>query len=134
MEFRYHHIRQILGRFRIHGYFKRQVSSVDDINSVLRSSFEVVTSSLQYGSMDNYFGNGKKINPAWLYACKFPFEFAVDSILGACLYFEKQGMALRDLAELRERILTEQSSYLPLSLEAIRWLKAGFETVLPRTG
>lgn len=129
MEFRYHHIRQILGRYRLHGCFKRHDSSINDINSLIQSSLEVVNSSLRYGSIDNLFGSGENVNHAWLYACKFPFEHAVDGIFGTCLYFEKQGIARVDLAGLRKRILTEQSSYLPLSSAAIRWLEAGFSTV-----
>ena len=125
LEFRYHHIRQILGRFRLVGCFMNQDWSVDDIHSLVESPVEVVTLSLRYDLVDKQFGNGGIMKHSWLYGCKFPLEFAVECVFGACLYFEKRGVVPRDLAEVRKRVLNEKSEYLSISSEAIRWLESG---------
>jgi len=123
MEFRYHHICQLLGRFRLFIYFSSQYSSIDNILALAQSPINVVTLSLQYGSSDN---GSDETKYTWLYGCKFPFEYAVECVFKACLYFVDRHVPAVGLTELRQRVLTEQSSYLPISSEARRWLEAGF--------
>ena len=130
LEYRYHHIRQILGRFRLYFCLHVQVSPDNDqIETLLQSPITVIDLSLQYSALGIYLVDGMGEKHAWLYGCKFPFEFAVDCLFKACLYFEERRSVPRDLVRVRERVLRERSSYLPMSPHAILWLEGGLNRV-----
>lgn len=129
LEFRYHHISQLLARFRLFVCFRNQDSSVGDIPTLVQSAVNVVTLSLQYGATENESRTGGAIKYSWLYGCKFPFEYGVECVFKACLFFHEQGFPHVGLTELRKRILCEQSRYLPITSQALRWLESGSNKV-----
>jgi len=129
LEFRYRHICQLLSRFRLFMCFRNQDSSVGDISTLVQPAVDVVALSLQYGATENESRNHAAIKHSWLYGCKFPFEYGVECVFKACLYFEERGFVPVGLTDLRKRILSEQSRYLPISSQALRWLESGSNKV-----
>lgn len=143
LEFRYHHLLNILSAYPLRVRLNCPNPCFDDVEPYLQSAIKVVTWSLNYSAaalrsiqLNQGHGNANKselpVSFSWLCACKFHFEFAVDCILGVCSYFEKRGFAPEYLKGIRTRILHQQSIYTPISHNGLCWLESGLSDVINR--